>query len=191
MNDIHFDPAVTVAFSGHRPEKIFNNKCSPRLEEAIHNEIYFTLNKMYRAGFRNFISGMARGFDLWAAHAVMLLKEQREYQDIKLIAAIPHLGQSDRYDEQAQKLYDDILRAADYREALASSYYPRCYLDRNDWMLEHSKALICYCNGEPGGTDYTVEKAHKAGHIIINLHSIIARREELNGSADDPSPDRQ
>lgn len=166
-------PAVSAAFSGHRLHKIINSARTPKLIIGIRNEIYVAVDRLYQAGYRNFITGMAIGFDLWAGSAVMDMKTSRGYSGMTLTCAIPFPTQQQSYDIDSMKLYYDILDAADFHIVLSPNYHPRCFRIRNDWMLEHSTALICYYNGIKGGTAYTVNKARQAGHTVINLHDTV------------------
>lgn len=163
------NPAHTVAFSGHRPNKIFSQGNPFNLEYEIRNQLYLTISKLHQQGYRNFITGMAAGFDLWAGHVVMLLKELKEFSHIKLIAAVPYADQKKSLDEHEQKLYDQIMDATDHREILSQHKSSGCFYRRNDWMLEHSSVLVAYFNGTPGGTQYTVNHAKERGHKIINV----------------------
>ena len=65
----------SVAFTGHRsiaPEKV------PELRRQVRGKIRL----LYMLGFRNFVSGMAMGFDMLAAEEVIKLKE--ELSELKL-----------------------------------------------------------------------------------------------------------
>jgi len=49
---------------------------------------------------------------------------------------------------------------------------PRCrsaYLDRNCYMVEQSSRLLCYFDGQLGGTAHTVRCAIRNGLEIYNL----------------------
>lgn len=172
MNDLP-DPAISAAFSGHRLHKIIKSAQTPKLIVGIRNEIYVTVDKLYQAGYRNFITGMALGFDLWAGSAVMEMKNSPDFPGMTLTCAIPFPDQHGRYDIDSTKLYYDILDAADFHTILSPNYHPMCFHIRNDWMLNHSTALICYYNGIKGGTAYTVDNARKSGHTVINLHDTV------------------
>ncbi len=76
-------------FTGHRPEKL---GCSE--EEAV-AALRTGIQNAYADGYRTFISGMARGVDIWAAELV--LKEREAHQDIHLICALPHPGFETRW----------------------------------------------------------------------------------------------
>lgn len=175
MNNPSFDPAITVAFTGHRPEKIFRRTFDPHLEKAIRNKALHAIDNLYRQGYRNFITGMARGFNLWAALTVIDMKASKDYPDMTLTCAIPFAEQRRYFDDDSQSQYDKIMDAADFHSILSPNYYTKCLLRRNDWMLERSSALICYFNGNSGGTAYTVTKARRAEFTIINLHETVIR----------------
>ncbi|MBR5282008.1 MAG: DUF1273 family protein, partial [Alistipes sp.] len=64
---------ITVAFTGHRS---YNGSADERLAAL--------LEELYGRGYRRFLTGMAWGFDLAAAEAVIRLKQSHE--DVQLIA---------------------------------------------------------------------------------------------------------
>ena len=70
-----------ACFTGHRPEKLTQTESEiiAGLEREIRNAI--------EDGCTTFISGMARGIDIWAAEIVLRLRG--EESSIKLIAASP------------------------------------------------------------------------------------------------------
>ena len=103
-----------------------------------------------------------------AAEAIVSLK--RSYPDITLIAAIPFKGQASRFSFYDRKRYDRLLEAADEVIVLSDSYYPRCFLDRDEFMVNNSCKLIGYYDGrEKGGTFYTIRKAMAQNIPIVNV----------------------
>ena len=61
-------------------------------------------------GYVTFISGMARGIDLWAAEIVI---EEREKNDnIHLVCASPFNGFENRWSEHEQNVYRSIIEQA-------------------------------------------------------------------------------
>lgn len=53
---------------------------------------------------------------------------------------------------------------------LSESYYPRCFLDRDEFMVNNSSKLIGYYDGrEKGGTFYTIRKANAQNIPIVNV----------------------
>lgn len=140
-------------FTGHRPEKL-------RIpESAVISGLEREIRKAIDDGFTVFISGMARGVDIWAAEIVLRLRG--EGKPIRLIAAVPHDGFETRWSLDWQKRYTAILAAADLVKTLAPVYDRGCFQRRNEWMVDHSARLIAVFNGEPGGTKNTVDYARR------------------------------
>ena len=84
---------TTCCFTGHRPDKLpwGENENHPRCAQ-LKEELSRLLEHAYQQGMRHFISGMARGTDLYFAEAVLALKEQ--YPDVTLEGARPCESQS-------------------------------------------------------------------------------------------------
>jgi uncharacterized phage-like protein YoqJ len=115
-----------------------------------------------------FYSGMARGFDLLAAEAVLHIRET--YRDIRLVAVVPYRRQPERFSDCDKQRYANILSRADRVELLREEYYDGCLLRRNDYMLNRTSALIAWYDGMPsGGTAYTFRRALAAQKHIINI----------------------
>ena len=162
MNDLKFDRTVSAAFTGHRfydfSQRVFIQE---RLTSAI--------SEAYDHGIRNFISGFALGIDLMAAQLVQSLKGN--LPGISLTAAIPFEGQAERYNIYDKRVYGRLLELADKVIVLSDCYYPRCFLDRDEFMVENASYLIAYYDGrEKGGTYYTIKKARARGIPIINVY---------------------
>ena len=73
------DSRTSVAFTGHRTYR-----------GAAADALRRTVGELYARGFRNFLSGMAVGFDLAAAEAVLELRERAP--GVRLVAAVPFRG---------------------------------------------------------------------------------------------------
>ena len=162
MNDLKFDRTVSAAFTGHRfydfSQRVFIQE---RLTSAI--------SEAYDHGIRNFISGFALGIDLMAAQLVQSLK--CNLPGISLTAAIPFEGQAERYNIYDKRVYGRLLELADKVIVLSDCYYPRCFLDRDEFLVENASDLIAYYDGrEKGGTYYTIKKARARGIPIINVY---------------------
>ena len=162
MNDLKFDRTVSAAFTGHR----FYDFCQ---REFIQERLTSAISEAYDHGIRNFISGFALGIDLMAAQLVQSLK--CNLPGISLTAAIPFEGQAERYNIYDKRVYGRLLELADKVIVLSDCYYPRCFLDRDEFMVENASYLIAYYDGrEKGGTYYTVKKARARGIPIINVY---------------------
>ncbi len=162
MNDLKFDRTVSAAFTGHRFYD-FSQR------EFIQERLTSAISEAYDHGIRNFISGFALGIDLMAAQLVQSLK--CNLPGISLTAAIPFEGQAERYNIYDKRVYRRLLELADKVIVLSDCYYPSCFLDRDEFMVENASYLIAYYDGrEKGGTYYTVKKARARGIPIINVY---------------------
>lgn len=162
MNDLKFDRTVSAAFTGHRFYD-FSQR------EFIQERLTSAISEAYDHGIRNFISGFALGIDLMAAQLVQSLK--CNLPGISLTAAIPFEGQAERYNIYDKRVYRRLLELADKVIVLSDCYYPRCFLDRDEFMVENASYLIAYYDGrEKGGTYYTVKKARARSIPIINVY---------------------
>lgn len=94
-----------ACFTGHRPEKL------TQPESEIIAGLEQEIKKAYADGINVFITGMARGVDIWAAEIV--LKLRKEHKDIKLICASPYDGFEKKWSADCQKRYNDIWKSAD------------------------------------------------------------------------------
>ena len=148
----------TLCFTGHR-----RYVSSPGDEARLAAALVSALDDGYRA----FISGMAPGFDLAAAEAVLRLRER----GVRLVAAIPFRGQPHGYTADDRRRYDALLEEADEVRVLADRYSHGCYYRRDEWMVERSARVICWYDGDSGnsGTRYTVRRALSAGLEIVNV----------------------
>lgn len=148
-------------FTGHRPEKLLRDKNSVctelrlEIERAINNE------------FSTFITGMARGVDIWAAEQVLQCRNR--YPHIHLICALPHPNFEKRWHDSWQKKYHAILEEADFIKMICPAYSFDSYQRRNEWMINHSARLICVFNGTPGGTQNTIRYAEKVGIEVVYI----------------------
>lgn len=152
----------TIAFTGHRSNRIQieGNELSELISAAI---IHF-----YLKGYRVYLSGMAEGTDMIAAEAV--LKMQAHYPDIELHCIIPYREQQDRMDAGNRSRYNAILSAANVEICLSEKYYDRCFLRRNDYLVDNSTQIIAYYDHVPkGGTHYTIKKAIQKAINVFNL----------------------
>lgn len=82
-------------FTGHRPEKL------TRFEWLIKRDLEKEIRQAIPDGLTVFISGMARGADIWAAEIVIKLRDSGK--PIKLICACPFDGAESRWEQKWQK----------------------------------------------------------------------------------------
>lgn len=142
-------------FTGHRPEKL--EQPEPVVVEALKKEICTAIAD----GFQTFISGMARGVDLWAAVEVLTLRD--EGAAVRLICASPYYGFENRWSWNWQERYRQVMERADLVRFICPSYSRGCFQRRNEWMIDHSARVIAVYSGGYGGTRNTVEYARGHG----------------------------
>ena len=152
------NPRTCVAFTGHRTYR-----------DEARELLLPTLEALYDRGFRTFLSGMAVGFDLAAAEAVLLLRQR--HAEVRLVAVVPFRHQAARFPAAQRLRYERILAAADSIEVLSEEYHRGCYARRNDFLVDHAQVVVAWYDGLPeGGTHYTVERARTRLREVINLH---------------------
>lgn len=171
------DRLTTVAFTGHRT---YGGQAAAALRA--------TVGELYARGFRTFLCGMAMGFDLAAAEAVLACRDSETgsafspatapdphfphtpMPGLRLVAVIPFRGQESRFPAVDRERFRRVLAAADHSVTLSPSYHAGCYAVRNNYLVEHAALLVAWYDGSPGGTHYTVRRALGRGLEFINLH---------------------
>ena len=146
-------------FTGHRPERLG----MPEME------VLFGLKEEIRTaitdGFQTFISGMARGVDLWAAEIVLALRDEGAV--VRLICASPYRGFESRWSLEWQERYRRIIEQSDLVRFICPGYSRDCFQRRNEWMVDHSARVIAVYNGQPSGTQNTIDYARRCSVPVI------------------------
>ena len=158
-------------FTGHRPNKLpFNVYKRDSNYQEFENRLFEAILELIANGCTVFYTGMAMGFDIIAAEAVLSLK--RTYDSaIKLICAVPFVGQVDGFSDLWREKYYDIIEGCDEVITISESYYKGCYQKRNIFMVDNSDYVLTWFDGKPGGTRNTVEYAARKLRHIINLNA--------------------
>lgn len=131
------------AFTGHR-------EIDPSRLEYVKSEIRREVLEAVADGYTDFLCGMARGSDLIFASVVAELKAQ---YPLILEAALPYPKRAACNDPEFQRL----LRCCDVIGVHSKAYFPRCFMVRNEFMVQNSKRLIAVFDGrERSGTGSTI-----------------------------------
>lgn len=154
-----------VSFTGYRPSKLgFKGENDPlcldlkqRLRSNIESLIY--------SGALQFYSGMALGVDIWCAQAVLELKRLRP--EITLTAVIPCPEQDEKWSAADKALYRSILGQCSDVICVSRTYTRDCMFERNRRLVDLCDLLLAVYDGKSGGTQYTVEYAHKKQRKVI------------------------
>lgn len=150
---------LSVCFTGHRPEALpwgeaeWDERC-----EIFKSKLRRAIVDAYEKGARYFLSGMARGVDLYAAKSVIALSAI--CPEIKLVAVFPY--GSAKTDEQ-RRITERAYRVVSIRP----EYAPSCFCERNSFLVEHSSAIIAGFGGNwSTGTGSTLKLAHSRGLAV-------------------------
>ena len=147
-----------VTFTGHRTYSRHNDQL-----------IQHWVEMLYMAGACRFRVGMAEGFDLAAASAVLVAKNK--HSDIELEVFIPWRGFEQTFSESNRRLYSLIVERATQIHYLAEGYYHGVYQERNEKMVDGADYVIAWWNGKPSGTANTVRYARRVGCPVKNIYS--------------------
>lgn len=159
--EVIFLEGKRCCFTGHRPEKLHMS------ERAVRQLLRREIKKAVEDGFLTFITGMARGIDMWAGDIVLSMRKHNP--DIRLICIPPYEGFESRWAAPEQKRYNEILKKADYTKFICEHYSRSCFQIRNVYMVDHSSRVIAAYNGERGGTKNTIDYATRKGIEVVNI----------------------
>ena len=148
-------------FTGHRPEKIGEP------EEVIIAALRREIMSAVADGFTTFITGMARGVDIWAGEIVFELKAAG--MPLRLIAAVPFDGVERSWEPEWKARFAAVLAGADEVEIICHGYNRGCFQIRNRWMVDRAGRVIAVYNGTAGGTRNTMLYAENNGVEVKNV----------------------
>ncbi len=161
----------TCCFTGHRPSKLpwGTDEGDPACV-ALKARMAEELERLYQRGCRHFITGMARGADLYFAEAVLALRTR--YPGVTLEAAVPCRTQADAWPADERARYQSILDRCDVETLVQRSYTRDCMLRRNRYMVERSGTVLAVYDGMGGGTLYTLNYAMDQGLETVILSAV-------------------
>ncbi len=160
MSDITINKSKTVCFTGHRPEKLPDNGDSNSyVIKMIKSMLYKEILDSIDAGYDTFITGLARGVDLWAGEMVLEIKATKPH--IKLIAASPYKDHGNSFKGAEKWVYGNIIAKADMIVYVCESYHKLCMKMRNQYMVDNSNKLIAVVSDYKSGTGQTISYARK------------------------------
>ena len=160
------------AFTGYRPQKMpFGfNEADPRCVE-FKTRLRDAIEGLIGKGYAHFISGGAMGMDMFAAEAVMDLKE--DYPWIILEMVSPFDGQAAKWSPEYQQRHARLFAAADMVTTISHSYTKACLFLRNRYMVDNADLLLAAYDGKPGGTAMTVGYAQEVGIPIQTIMPMV------------------
>ena len=148
-------------FTGHRPEKL------QRKETEIRVDLEHAICQAIQDGLNVFITGMARGIDIDAAEIVLQFKAKG--YPVRLICASPYPGFENNWSAFWKNRYTAVLEKADLVRYTSPKYSKNCFQIRNRWLVDHSVRVIAVFNGQPGGTQNTIDYALHQGVSVVKI----------------------
>ncbi len=161
---------VTCCFTGPRPQRLPSggNESSPEIVE-LKKALRSSIKEAYSDGFRCFMSGMADGFDLMAAEAVLELKEELS-NDICVVAVFPSPKSRTNHSFETRRRIENIVGKASLVIYVQDRYSFGCELRRNIYMVDSSWRIIGFYDGCSRGTAHCWKYAESSGLETVNLY---------------------
>jgi uncharacterized phage-like protein YoqJ len=152
---------MIISFTGSRPPKIGGYK----LPNPTYIHVCQQLDKILKElKPEKCISGMALGFDSYAANVCIKL-------EIPFVAAIPFIGQEKAWPESSQKTYQKLLSKASEKVIVSEGGYSAEKMQlRNQWMCDHADIVIACWDKTPGGTKNCIDYAKSINKEIIYIN---------------------
>lgn len=152
---------MTVAFTGHRPDKLGGYLVPNKIYNFVCSRIKETLIELRPS---KIITGMALGVDQWAANIAIELS-------IPFIAAVPFDGQERAWPDHSQEFYHSLLKNAEEKIVISKGSYAAYKMQvRNKWMVDHCDILVAVWDGSNGGTKNCVNYAESIGKKIVFIN---------------------
>ena len=170
---------MRVAFTGKRPKDLAGYDHDKYL--PLFNYLKEYVVTLYHAGYTEFITGGAQGFDqlvFWAVNSV----KTKQQLPIRNIVYVPYQGQQKNWSVKGtfgQEEYNIMLKRADEvycNPNTAHMNYSDRFLARDRAMVNQADLVVgLYPTDEwrsplcTGGTAYTMKYAAKKGKTIIRI----------------------
>ena len=159
-------------FTGHRPERFaFRYYEGDPLCVKIKQALYDQAERLYVEGVRRYWFGGALGVDIWAAEAVLKLKQRRP--EIELCCAIPFPGFDVAWRPKSRDRLARALAACEETDTICGAYFPDAYKRRNYFMVDrcaYAVAVFDQDKSRRSGTLQTVNYAKKQKLNITYIH---------------------
>lgn len=156
------------AFTGYRPQKMpfgFDEN-DPRCI-AFKSALHDTIEGLIGQGYAHFISGGAMGMDMFAAEAVVALREK--YPWILLEMVSPFDAQAVKWTPALRARHDRLFELADITTATGHEYTKGAMFTRNRYLVTNADLLLAAFDGQPGGTAMTCELAMKYEVPVLRI----------------------
>jgi uncharacterized phage-like protein YoqJ len=152
----------SACFSGHRASKL------PYSENSIEYEKFEVLLKLeiiklVRDGYVDFYAGGQNGIDLLCSMLVLNIKEELG-ATINLHVILPYKDIDKGLSQSEKGQFHFVKKEAYEVVCLNEKYTPKCYRQRNQYMVDKSDLLLAVFNGDKqSGTGMTINLAKRKG----------------------------
>lgn len=153
-------PQTTCFFTGHR-------YISKEKKEELNQKIpQLCIDLIENKGVTDFICGGALGFDTLAEIIILTLK--KIYPSVRLHLYLPCTNQTERWNENDKKIWQNILSLADSHTFITNAVYcTGCMQKRNRQMVRDADYGIAYCNREKSGSAKTLQYARELNKTLF------------------------
>lgn len=173
---------VNVAFTGHRPKKLYGYNIYTKDYEALRDkcqEVFAYVEDKYGFIYKAY-DGMAIGFDTIAFEELYFTRH-----NVRIIGCIPFAQQNYKWTKNDKLIYDKMKMSAyelvyvdtidEYKVkgSIEGEYNVAKMTRRNEYMVDNSDVLICcWDKVKKGGTWHCIRYALQQDNIeeIININ---------------------
>lgn len=156
---------MILTFTGHRPAKL---GCGYDIPNPTYDHIRSETEKLLKKlKPEKAISGMAIGYDQWAAQICVDL-------NIPWIAAVPFADQDVIWPKESRAVYNRLIKKATEVVIVSEGVYAGWKMQkRNEWMVDHADIVIGLFDGSPGGTANCLRYAQEQNKMIYRISPIL------------------
>lgn len=154
---------MILAFTGHRPEKLGGYNPGNPTELWVRELIRAILELLTP---NKIISGMALGVDQWAAEEAIKL-------GILFVAAVPFDDFEKKWPAHSINQFNYLLTQSSEIHYISEPGYAAWKMQRrNEWIVDHSDALVAIWDGSFSGTKNCIDYAKHKKKPIYNLNPV-------------------
>jgi len=142
----------------------------------IKKRIEATLESFIWQGYRHFITSATQGVELWAAEAVLKLKDS--YPGIALEIVVPYDKHSAKWIEELQERYGRVIAQADIVTTIHHDYTKGVIFSRNKYLLDMCHVLIgAFIPDQGSATEQLIRRAKWNGKQICQIPLVTSGKE--------------
>lgn len=118
----------------------------------------------------HFISSMDIGVEQYAAEIVLEFKNI--YPQISLEGVLPFEAQSENWTEFQRNIYYSLMERSDKETLLQYHYTNDCMIKSDIYMINKSKFIIIFCNGDTSRIGKLISYAKSIGRVVFIIDMV-------------------